>query len=45
MLHREDVSIEIGDPLLAFLGDAQVAQCISDVRPDLLPEEIGIVVS
>jgi hypothetical protein len=45
MLHREDVGIEISNPLFAFLGDPQIAQRISDVRPHLLPEEIGIIVS
>jgi len=45
MLHREDIGVEIGYPLLAFLGDPQITQCIPDVWPDLLPEEIRIVVS
>src|ERR1700730_2423074 len=45
MLHREHVCIEIGNPLLALLGDAKVAQGISDIRSDRLPEEIWIVCS
>jgi hypothetical protein len=40
MLHREHVCIEIGNPLLALLSDAKVAQGISDIRSDRLPEEI-----
>ena|ERR1700719_2238316 len=45
MLHREHVSIEIGYPLLAFLCDPEITQCISDIRPHLLPEEIWVIVS
>src|SRR5215469_1409143 len=45
MLHREYVCIEIGNPLLALLRDSKVAQGISDIRPDHLPEEIWIVSS
>ena len=45
MLHREHVCIEIGNPLLALLRDSKVAQGISDIRPDRLPEEIWIVSS
>jgi len=45
MLHREHVCIEIGDPLLALLRDSKVAQGVSDIRPDRLPEEIWIVSS
>ena len=45
MLYREHVCIEIGNPLLALLRDLKVAQGISDVRPDRLPEEIWIVSS
>src|ERR1700757_3344672 len=45
MLHREHVCIEIGNPLLALLRDSKVAQRISDIRPDHLPEEIWIVSS
>ena len=43
MLHREHVCIEIGNPLLTLLRDSKVAQGISDIRPDHLPEEIWIV--
>src|SRR5262249_5339831 len=43
MLHREHICIEIGNPLLALLRDSKVAQRISDIRPDRLPEEIRIV--
>ena len=45
MLHREHVCIEIGNPLLALLRHAKVAQGISDIRPDRLPEEIWIIIS
>jgi hypothetical protein len=45
MLHREHVCIEIGNPLLALLRYPKVAQGISDIRPDRLPEEIRIVSS
>ena len=43
MLDREHICIEIGDPLLALLSDPKVAQGISDIRPDRLPEEIWIL--
>ena len=45
MLHREHIGVEIGNPLLALLGDAKIAQSISDIRPDSLPEEIWIICS
>src|SRR5271156_1436324 len=45
MLHREHVGIEIGNPLLALLRDPKVAQRISDIGSDGLPEEIWIVCS
>src|SRR5215472_3073621 len=45
MLHREHVCIEIGNPLLALLRHAKVAQGISDIRPDRLPEEIWVIIS
>ena len=45
MLHRKHVCIEIGNPLLALLRDPKVAQGISDIGPDRLPEEIWIVIS
>ena len=34
MLHRENVCIEIGNPLLALLRDSKVAQGISDIRSE-----------
>ena len=40
MLHREHVCIEIGNPLLALLGDAKVAQGIPNIGSDRLPKEI-----
>ena len=43
--HREHGCMEIGNPLLALVRDAKVAQGISDIRPDRLPEEIWIVSS
>ena len=43
MLHREHVCIEISNPPLALLRDAKVAQGITDIRSDRLPEEIWIV--
>jgi hypothetical protein len=42
MLDREHVCIEIGNPLLTLLRNSKVAQGISDIRPDRLPEEIWI---
>ena len=45
MLDREHVCIEISNPPLALLRDSKVAQGVSDIRPDRLPEEIGIVSS
>ena len=42
MLHREDVCIEISNPLLAFLRDSKVAQGISDIRSDRFPKEIRL---
>src|ERR1700720_2439148 len=45
VLHREDVSIEVGYPLFAFLSNPQIAQCITDIRLHLLAKEIGIIVS
>src|SRR5262249_7068759 len=45
MLHREHVCIEIGNPLLALLRDSKIAQSISDIRPDRLPEKIWIISS
>ena len=36
---REHVRVEIGDPLLAFLRDPQVAECIADIGTNGLPEE------
>src|SRR5271165_4537590 len=45
MLHREHVCVEIGNPLLSLLRDSKVAQGISDIRSDRLPEEIWIVSS
>jgi hypothetical protein len=45
MLYREHVCIEIGNPLLALLRDSKVAQGISDIGPNRLPEEIWIVSS
>jgi hypothetical protein len=43
MLHREHICIEIGNPLLALLGEAKVAQGIPDIGSDRLPKEICIV--
>jgi hypothetical protein len=45
ILHREHVCIEIGNPLLALLCGSKVAQGISDIRSNHLPEEIWIVSS
>src|SRR5262245_13191720 len=42
VLHREHVCVEVGDPLLAFLRDAQIAECIADIRTDGVPKESGI---
>ena len=39
---REHVRIQIGDPLLAFLGHLQIAERIADIGPDHLPEEAGV---
>jgi len=36
---REHVRIEVGDPLLAFLRDLQIPECIADIGADGLPEE------
>ena len=36
---REHVRIEVGDPLLAFLRDPQIPECVADIGPDDLPEE------
>jgi hypothetical protein len=35
--------MKISNPLLAFLGDSKVAQGISDIRTDHLPEEIRAI--
>src|SRR6516225_9462486 len=43
MLHREHVCIEIRNPLLALLRDSKVAQRVSYIRPDRLPEKVWIV--
>lgn len=43
MLHREYVCVEIRNPLLALLGHSKVAQRISDIRSDHLPEEIWVI--
>jgi hypothetical protein len=43
MFGCEDVRIEVGNPLLTLLGDAQIAQGFTDVRIHGLPEELGIV--
>ena len=45
MLHREHVCIKIGNPLLALLRNSKVAQGISYIRPNRLPEKIWIVSS
>ena len=39
MLHRKNICIEIGYPLLALLRDAKVAQGITDIWSYRLPEE------
>src|SRR5262249_47636347 len=43
MLGREDIRVEVGDPLLALLRDPKIAQRISDIRSHLAPEEVWIV--
>ena len=42
MLFGKDVSIKIGDPLLAVLRHAQVAQTTTDIWPHYVLEESGI---
>src|ERR1700744_4349975 len=42
VLHREDVGVEIGHPLLAFLRDPQIAQGVADPGPHGSPEELRI---
>ena len=34
--------IEVGDPLLAFLRDLQIPECIADIGADGLLEESGV---
>ena len=36
---REHVRIEVGDPLLAFLRDSQIPECVADIGADGLPEK------
>ena len=43
MFRREYICIEVGNPLLAFLGDSQVAQSISDIRLHDLPIKMRII--
>jgi hypothetical protein len=39
VLDREDVAVEVGDPLLALDGQLEVAERLADVGLDILPEE------
>jgi len=42
MFFGENVRVEIGNPLLAFLRDPQIAQSVANVGLDGLPEKGGI---
>ena len=42
MFFGENVRIEIGNPELSVLGDAQMTQSVANVGLDRLPEEGGI---
>ena len=41
---REHMTVEIGDPLLAFLGQPWIGESVPYVGLDHLPEEAGIAV-
>src|SRR5215831_6518984 len=40
----ENVRVQVGDPLLAFLRDPQISEGIADKRVDGLPEESRVCV-
>src|ERR1700674_4602790 len=42
MFLGEDVGVEIGNPQLPFLGNAQIAQRVADIGLDCIPEESRI---
>ena len=42
VLFREHVCIQVGYPLLPFLGNSQIPECIADIGADHLPEESWI---
>src|SRR5439155_2342197 len=39
MFFRKHVGVKIGDPLLTFLRDAQVPECVADIGADGFPKE------
>ena len=43
MLHQKHVRVKIGDPLLAFLRDAKIAQGIPNIWLHHLPEKSRII--
>src|SRR5688572_17400243 len=43
VLDREDVAVEVGDPLLALDGELEIAERVADVGLDVLPEERRIL--
>ena len=45
MLDGEDLGIQAGDSLLAFLGHAQIAQTVLNIAADHIPEKGGIILA
>lgn len=44
MLFDEDMSVEVGDPLLAFDGARQMSKRVTDIGLDRIPEEGRIMI-
>ena len=43
MLHQGHIRVEIGNPLLALLGDSKIAQSIQNIGLHHLPEKMRVI--
>ena len=39
----EDICLQVGNPLFAVLGDAQIAHGLLDIPVDMVPVKLGVV--